>query len=507
MNEHLIVRGHFTRKNLKDSISDYIQEVQDLYLQDSIPWVIGYSGGKDSSAVLQLVWMSIEALPEEKRLKEVHVITTDTLVENPVVSRWVINSLNRMEANAKQKELPISTHLLTPDVESTFWVNLLGRGYPAPRNNFRWCTDRLKIKPSNTYIKELVKKHGEAILLLGMRKAESSARAAVMNRYEEKQVRDRLNPSSTLPNCLIYPLISEWTNDDVWLFLLQYQNPWGHDNKDLLSMYSGATADGECPIVVDTSTPSCGNSRFGCWVCTLVEKDKSMGAMIKNDFEKEWMLPLIEFRNLLDFRTEEDRARDRERRDFRRASGAVVASRDGAPVPGPYTQDARANLLRKLLETQREARELAPESMKQIELITIAELDRIREIWVMEKNEIEDLVPKIYQEVNGCGYPGKALGNKVAIDEDELELLRSMADDIETYELMRNLMNIEYQHMQYVRRPGLFEKIKDTLKKYSVENRDEAVEIASAKFKVKKLLESLEGEFDKLIINELGDLK
>lgn len=506
MDDGSSVRGNFTKKNLKNSISNYLKEVQSLYLQDSIPWVIGYSGGKDSSAVLQLVWMAIEELPSEERSKRIHVITTDTLVENPIVSSWVIKSINRMNTRAREKNLPISAQLLTPDIESTFWVNMLGRGYPAPRNNFRWCTDRLKIKPSNTYIKELVKEHGEAILLLGMRKAESSARSSIMNKYEERQVRDRLNPSSSLPNCLVYPLIGEWSNDDVWLFLLQYQNPWGHNNKDLLTMYAGATADGECPVVVDTSTPSCGNSRFGCWVCTLVEEDKSMGAMIKNDYEKEWMLPYMMFRNLLDFRTTEDRARDRARRDFRRASGAVVATRDGAPVPGPYTQESRANLLRELLQAQNVVRELAPESLKQIELISLAELDRIREIWVIEKNEIEDLVPKIFLEVNGFEYPGKALENKLVIDEEELELLKSIADDTETYELMRNLMDIEYQHMQYIRRPGLFAKIRATLKKYSVSNREEAEVIASANFKARNLLASLEDEFDESIINQLGDL-
>ena len=70
----------------------------------------------------------------------------------------------------------------------------------------------------------------------------------------------------------------------------------GHSNKDLLAMYSGASADGECPLVIDSSTPSCGNSRFGCWVCTMVTEDKSMAAMIQNDEEKAWMLPMLEFR-------------------------------------------------------------------------------------------------------------------------------------------------------------------------------------------------------------------
>ena len=185
--------------------------------------------------------------------------------------------------------MPILATLLHPRVEETFWVNLIGKGYPAPRHKFRWCTERLKIKPSNRYISDVVTKNGEAILCLGARKAESSARAKVMDRNQKYRVRDRLSPSATLAGCSIYTPIESWSNDDVWFFLMQTVNPWEHSNRELLGMYAGASADGECPLVVDTSTPSCGDSRFGCWVCTLVEKDKSMTAMIQNDQEKEWM--------------------------------------------------------------------------------------------------------------------------------------------------------------------------------------------------------------------------
>ncbi|BAZ06253.1 hypothetical protein NIES3974_29110 [Calothrix sp. NIES-3974] len=76
------------------------QEIQELYLQDRIPWVIGYSGGKDSTAILQLVWNAIAQLPKQQRSKTIHVITTDTLVENPYVSIWVKNSLKQIEVAA-----------------------------------------------------------------------------------------------------------------------------------------------------------------------------------------------------------------------------------------------------------------------------------------------------------------------------------------------------------------------------------------------------------------------
>ena len=111
-------------------------------------------------------------------------------------------------------------------------------------------------------------------------------------------------------------------NDNVWQYLMQHENPWGHSNKDLLAMYSGASADGECPLVLDTATPSCGNSRFGCWVCTLVTEDRSMAAMIQNDEEKAWMLPLLDFRNYIAGHGDNDI--DRNRRDFRRMNGRLT---------------------------------------------------------------------------------------------------------------------------------------------------------------------------------------
>src|SRR5262249_27449642 len=160
---------------------------------------------------------------------------------------------------------------------------------------------------------------------------------------------------------------------------MQISNPWGYNNKDLLSMYAGASADGECPLVVDTSTPSCGDSRFGCWVCTLVDQDKSMTAMIQNDEEKEWMMPLLKLRNALDFRTgggDSEEGSDRHLRDFRRMSGAVQLFHD-RPIHGPYTQAAREDWLRRLLAAQTWIRKNGPVEVRGIVLITLEELEEI----------------------------------------------------------------------------------------------------------------------------------
>lgn len=447
-----------------------VAEMKELYCEDDVPWVIGYSGGKDSTAVLSLVWRAVAEIPEAQRTKPVHVISTDTLVENPIVAAWVSHSLVAMEAAAVAQRLPIHPHRLTPEISNTFWVNLIGKGYPAPRPKFRWCTERLKIKPSNRFIQSMVEQRGEVIVVLGTRKTESAARHRAMTEHEANRARDRLSPNGALPNSLIYSPIEAWTSDQVWTFLMQFPNPWGYDNKALLGMYQGASADGECPLVVDSSTPSCGDSRFGCWVCTLVEKDKSMQAMIQNDAEKEWMLPLLELRNALDVPD------DRHLRDFRRMNGSVQVFH-GRPVPGPYTQTARADWLQRLLEAEKYVREHGPKEFRDINLVSPAELEEIRRIWVVDKHEIEDVLPAIYERVYGVPYAGRALDEAGAFPTDALEVLKELCEEDQIkYQTLREMLEIEHRQRTRTRRQGLFDSLTASLKRGAFATQEEAMQ-------------------------------
>ena len=474
-------KSAFTELGLKGTIEQLKEEIRELYLADDVPWIIGYSGGKDSTAVLQLTWLALAELPQDQRRKTVHVISTDTMVENPMVASWVTHSQEVMRQSAAEQKVPITPHRLTPTTEDSFWVNLIGKGYPAPRHKFRWCTSRLKISPSTAFITTVVKQSGEAILLLGSRKAESQARAKVMQRHEKNRVRDRLSPNFSLPSTLVYTPIEAWSNDDVWMFLMQVQNPWGYNNKDLLTMYSGASADGECPLVVDTSTPSCGDSRFGCWVCTLVDKDKSMTAMIQNDQEKEWMMPLLELRNALDFRPDAkhpDRTDDRHLRDFRRMNGALTLFNDRL-VHGPYTQEARENWLLKLLSAQEWIRKNGPKEVRGIELISLKELEEIRRIWVVEKHEMEDNLPRIFEEAVGTSFPGSRLDDNLVLGADEMNLLREVCgEDRLHFEMARELLSVERQQRVHARRAGLYELLEKSIGRHYYEGQEDALEMA-----------------------------
>lgn len=490
--ENNIDRVQRTVAELVEDIKTLTAEIQELYCLDSIPFVLGYSGGKDSTTVLQLIWNAIAALPPEKRTKTIHVISTDTLVENPIVSAWVRNSLERMKAAALEQGLPIQPHLLQPEIKDTFWVNLIGRGYPAPRNQFRWCTARLKINPANHFTREMVRASGEIILVLGTRKAESTKRATTMKKHQAGRVRDHLSPNASLPNSLIYTPIEDWRNDEVWIYLNQWQNPWGNSNKDLFTMYRGATADNECPLVIDTSTPSCSDSRFGCWVCTMVSQDKSMEAMIQNDEEKEWMQPLLDIRNDLDEKN------DRDRRDFRRLSGNVQLferNLDGEisvePIPGPYTKEWRETWLLRVLTAQTEIRQTAPEQVRDITLITPEELSEIRRIWLEDKHEFDDSLPRIYRLATGKPFRDARPGSENSLlGSDEWSVLEEICnDDAMHLELMAKLLDTERQYRTMARRNGIY----DALEK-CFETSSRSVEEAIANAHYKRDLKTAVGE-------------
>ncbi len=479
----------FEGRSFAEVVGEVATHVKALYLDDEIPWVVGYSGGKDSTATLQLIWLALSELDSSERHKPVHVISTDTLVENPVVAAWVNHSLEVLGEQAGEQELPIVPHRLTPAITDSFWVNLIGKGYPAPRPKFRWCTERLKIKPSNSFIHDVVKQSGEAIVVLGTRKAESAARARTMKNAAKGRMRDRLSPNQSLPNSLVYTPIEDWSNDDVWLYLMQEPNPWGYENKDLLTMYQGASEDGECPLVVDTSTPSCGDSRFGCWTCTLVDQDKSMAAMIQNDAEKEWMQPLLDVRNALDVRDSDGTRSDYHLRDFRRMNGAVqLFHRKGAEdgeerreslIHGPYAQQAREDWLRRVLEAQEKVRDIGPPEVGQIELISQEELEEIRRTWVAEKHEFEDTLPGIYEECTGRPFDGPSLDEHLPLGAEEVRLLREICgEDHLHFELVRELLDVERRHRAKVRRAGLFDELETAIRRGFFDSAEDALERA-----------------------------
>lgn len=430
------------------------EEIRATYQADSRPWVLGYSGGKDSTTALQIVWHAIAKLPPEVRKKPVYIISSDTLVETPKIVDYIDTSLERMNMAARNQGLPFIAQKVRPDFDNTFWVNLIGRGYPAPSKRFRWCTDRLKIEPANTFILSKVAEHGEVVMLLGVRRSESATRAQVMSLHRIEGT--KLSRHSTLPNAYVYTPIEDFSVDDVWTYLLQVPSPWGNNNRDLVTMYRNAQA-GECPLVVDKTTPSCGNSRFGCWVCTVVTRDKSMEAMIDNG--EDWLQPLLDFRDLLSS-TQEPSVKSQVR-DHKRRNGQVNYKPDGGIMFGPYKLEFRKRLLRRLLEIQVEVRTTGPNPSET--LITEGELHEIRRLWRSELQDWEDSVPQIYREVTG---------QDLDWIRDEQPLFsgheKALLDDIGAQHqvpagLLARLIEIERELHGLSRRSSVFQRIESAL--------------------------------------------
>jgi DNA sulfur modification protein DndC len=340
-------------------------DIRDEYLQPhDTPWIIGFSGGKDSTLVLQLVMETLLELAPSERRRPVHVVSNDTLVEAPVVADHVDRVLERIRAGVAALRLPVEVVKTTPKPDQTFWVNLIGRGYPSPSRTFRWCTDRMKIQPTSHYIKSKVAENGQVVLLLGVRRSESATRAMSVNKYSNGE---RLNDHNDLLGCKVYRPIVEFDTDEVWATLLQRRPPWGGTHRELITLYREGQG-AECPLVLSKDdAPSCGtsSSRFGCWTCTVVVKDRSMAGFIEAGHANHEQL--MDFRDwLAGIRNDPDR------RMARRRSGRVTHLPNGSLVPGPFTIAARREIFDRLRSV---------EASSGRELITTAEIEHIERIW------------------------------------------------------------------------------------------------------------------------------
>lgn len=430
------------------NVRELQDEIIDQYLEEdnSRPWIVGFSGGKDSTTLLQLVWYAIAELPAELRTRKVYVVCNNTLVENPKIIEYTERVLNKIQQSAIEQAMPMYVQRTTPKLEETFWVNLIGKGYPAPNNIFRWCTERLKINPTTQFILEVTKQVGEAIILLGTRSAESANRAKSIKKHEIKGERLRKH---IIPNAYVYATIKDVETPELWQYLAQVQSPWGASNKELITLYNNASG-GDCPLVIDTTTPSCGNSRFGCWVCTVVNRDKSMEALIANG--EDWMDPLVELRDLL------AESRDNEElREKRRRNGTITEG-----VLGPYIPEFRKDFLTALLRAQKEIQESYPEMI----LINYQELVAIQVIWYRD-NIFKYKVADIYNSVYGTAISLEAAEDERLVREKEL-LKKACGNNSDDFELINELLTLQKSRTILMNSRGLQTDLENRLKQFVV---------------------------------------
>jgi DNA sulfur modification protein DndC len=302
---------------------------------------------------------------------------------------------------------------------------VIGKGYPVPNNAFRFCTEKMKIKPTSQFIIDKVADNGEAIILIGTRYAESQQRTRSIDKHNIKGYRLSKHPINS--NTYTYAPIKELMLEEIWYIINAFPSPWGFDNQILFKIYTDASADDyECPTVVtDESHKSCGQSRFGCWVCTVVKEDKSMSALIKNGVE--WMKPLLDYRNKLVI--------DRNISEYRsatRRNGQIAVDETGHKQ-GNYEISYRIQLLRELLIAQKQVQKIKPH----VDLITSQELIAIQVIWHRDGN-FHTTVNDIYNEVYGFNLSNNNIGF-----EEKMLLERACQENLKDYTLIQELLALQ----------------------------------------------------------------
>ena len=388
------------------SVQVILEEIRQVYRHSKRDWIVAFSGGKDSTATLQLIWYALTALPPEERLYHVYVVSNDTLVEDPAMATRVHLSCQRINAAAENlaRQYPkytgersplFSAHVLKPRLHERFFYLLIGLVYPAPTVKTRWCVQRLKLNPAQAFIESHISQKGEVVLTLGAREEESTERARSLRRHSTPG--QLLKRHSTMPGAWVYTPIEVWKTDDVWQFLLQVENPWGDTNRDLMALYLASS--GECPLVIDRKTSSCAGGRMGCWTCSVAATNHSLAHRV--DSGEEWLIPLLDFRDYLVATTDPQR-KQLYRSLEARGTHLIQLNRQGRPSYRCYTLDTRKDLLSRLLQVQEQVRRKGPDP--QMQLIDFEELCAIREVWRSE-GDWEDSLPLIYREVTGHDEP------------------------------------------------------------------------------------------------------
>lgn len=438
---------------MKQKIKYIIDEVIDQYLyadETLRPWIIGFSGGKDSTVLLQLVWEALTIIKNnisDNLQREVYVVCNDTMVENPIITEYVNRVLKTIETAARDQDLPIYVRKTIPRLEDSFFVNLIGRGYPAPNNTFRWCTERLKIKPTSRFILEQVELNSEAIILLGTRSDESVNRANSIKKHSTRG--KRLSKHALSSNIFTYAPIKNLMLEEIWFIINTMPSPWGASNNELFQVYANASADDyECPTAItENKHSSCGQSRFGCWVCTVVTKDKSMTAQVDNGVS--WLTPLLNFRNAI---VEERNLPESRMSTMRNGREAINGM-------GTYSPDYRASLLERLLLVQSEIQQEKPH----VELISNQELIAIQVIWYRDLI-FNHKVSKIYNKIYNTEFDMKNQDVKIRREHELLQ--NACKDHPEDFELIQNFLTLQKNKSLNARKIGLNNDIEKELENF-----------------------------------------
>ena len=434
---------------LDQKITTVKERLKKEYLADSRPWVVTFSGGKDSTTVLQLVTeMLLDLRKEDKDFKKIYIVSSDTGVEMPVIEDYTSNKLTSIDEFIQKEKLNMSVNLLKPKVTEGFWNLLLGKGYPSPNQTFRWCTDRMKIKPATLFLKSLTEKNESILMLLGVRSDESQARAASIEKRDENH--RGFSKHGEIPNAFVFSPVKDWTNADVWTYLSKYPAPWGK-HEDMMKLYDKGSGEADCNIALNPEAASCGKTRFGCWVCTVVSKDKSMENMMRNKGD-EWMEPLHHFRNKLEA-YRDTQGLGKVKRQQRR--------RNGQKSIGPFLLSTRKELLEELLTIEKTLTDLGKMGGKT--LISDDEIAQIQQEWLHDGDFFESAITMAKKVGRNIEYQSVKSFNG-----EERDFVQNACEENGIpVKLIEDLMQKEHSYRHQLKRTKIFTEMENLVENFA----------------------------------------
>lgn len=344
-----------------------MREISKVIAEWQGPIVIAYSGGKDSSAVLKLVFNAVIAKPH--LAEKIFVIYCDTKVENPILDEFVKRTLRLLKKEAAGCCPGFKVKLLEPALHQRYFVRVIGRGYPPPTNFFRWCTKDLRIRPVQTFIRGL---GTNPLVIIGTRRGESTQRDRTLRRIGsasnkgpliQRQIEGGLNTHLYLP-------IAKYSLEDVWECLADLPLPNCIDVHRLAELYRHG--GGECPMVRETNDKPCASARFGCWVCTVVRRDKSAENLLEAGYLH--LGAYYKFRTWISEIRNDLALRCRKRRN-------------GQIAPGPFRLEARKLIFDRVRKLEKAIGHT---------LISEEEEDYIKHLWAMDRSSRQ------YLEMERC---------------------------------------------------------------------------------------------------------
>jgi DNA sulfur modification protein DndC len=333
------------RMDLNSSIELSIQSLAS-YGSSYRHWAVAYSGGKDSTATAAFVaWAIKERLvPAPETLTFLYA---DTRMELPPLQQGAMRLLDAMRRDGFEAQVVL------PTLNERFFVYMLGRGVPPPKNRFRWCTVQIKVEPMQAALAGLREQAGEKLLMLtGVRMGESAARdqrialscskdsgecgQGWFQTATDSAIADTLAPLLHWRLCHVYD----------WLYL---------DDRHKYDVSGIAAIYGDEDV------------RTGCAGCNLVDRDTALERLVKNP---AWahIAPLLELKPLYRELTK-SKWRKRKAEPELRKDGKY--SKNGQRM-GPLTMAGRKFGLDKVLDIQRRAG---------VDLINAEEEAAIREMW------------------------------------------------------------------------------------------------------------------------------